>query len=108
MTTHVEFERVGVTFANIDQESRLTGRVSFTNKVVKADAALNGFDISNDQARALYHQVIDIGKITPRPSPNSNQVDVELRFLLDANPGAANEFSGKIDLLVIAEVEDRV
>jgi hypothetical protein len=75
----------------------------FGSKVNRAQAALNGFDVQYDNTdRELKRLKIDVDN---SPVINGNTVEVTARYLLRDNSGNIDDpYSGRIDVLVIADV----
>jgi hypothetical protein len=80
-----------------------TGTVVFNSKVLRAEVALNGFDVRfTGGEHPIHRQIIDasIAKIQDRT------VTVNIKYLLrDASGPIDDVFQGKFDALVIAEVQ---
>jgi len=86
--------------AGIIQTQTVT--VVFPGRVSRADVALNGFDIRYDNGdHHLLRQMVD----AQIDSINRNTVTVRVNFLLRDSSGQIDDrFSGRVDVLVIADV----
>jgi hypothetical protein len=102
----ISFRRVSLVFdSSAGSEQVETATVTFNSKVKTAQAALRGFDVRYDHTdRELKHLKVDLDNNTPVIKGAS--VAVTGRLLLHDNSGNIDDpYSGRIDVLVIADVE---
>lgn len=85
---------------------RSTVRVGFGGPVARVDAALNGFDIGFAAGdHPLMRQQVDVSAAVVAGRPGD--VDVTVTFALrDASGVYDDAYSGSVEVLVIAEVDD--
>lgn len=99
----IDFRREGIRFDPTSGRTQVETRsVVFNSRVIRAEVALNGFDIKfTDGDRPISQQIID----TSISGRNDNTVTVEVRCLLRDSSGSIDDrFEAKVDFLVIAEV----
>jgi len=99
----IDFRRVGITFdPTRGQTQNEVATVVFNSRVIKADVALNGFDVQfTDGDHHIFRQIIDAGISTI----NNNTVTVRVSYLLrDSSGNIDDRYHGRVDVLVIAEV----
>jgi hypothetical protein len=99
----IDFRRVSITFdptsGRVQDE---TATAVFNSRVLRADAALNGFDVQfTDGDHHVFRQTIDASIRTV----NNNTVTVGVRYLLrDSSGNIDDRYHGRVEVLVIAEV----
>lgn len=99
----IDFRRTSITFdptsGRIQNE---VATVVFNSRVVRADVALNGFDVQfTDGDHHIFRQIVDASISTV----NNNTVTVAVRYLLrDSSGNIDDRYHGRVDVLVIAEV----
>ncbi len=99
----IDFRRIGITFdPTRGQTQNEVATVVFNSRVIRADAALNGFDVQfTDGDHHIFRQVIDARISTV----NANTVTVGVSYLLrDSSGNIDDRYHGRVDVLVIAEV----
>ena len=99
----IDFRRATINFdPTSGQEQRETSSVTFGSTVLRADVALNGFDIQyNNGDHHLLREKVDasIAAISDRT------VTARVNYLLrDASGNIDDTFSGSVQVLVVAEV----
>ena len=99
----VDFRRTSITFdptsGQIQDEA---ATVTFNSRVLRADVALNGFDVQfTDGDHHVFREVVDARISTI----NNNTVTVAVRYLLrDSSGNIDDRYHGRVDALVIADV----
>src|SRR5690348_12528222 len=80
---------------------------NFANEVVKAEAAINGFDVRFNNADHPLHRLEINCANNPRIiGPGRRSVEVEVAMLLRDHSGEIDdEFGGTIDVLCIAQIK---
>jgi len=99
----VDFRRTSITFdPTSGQTQNETATVVFNGRVIRADAALNGFDVQfTDSDHHIFRQTVDASIRTV----NNNTVTVGVRYLLrDSSGNIDDRYNGRVDVLVIADV----
>jgi hypothetical protein len=99
----IDFRRTSISFdPTRGQTQNESATVVFNNRVVRADAALNGFDVQfTDGDHNLFREMIDARILTI----NNNTVTVGVDYLLrDKSGNIDDRYHGRVDVLVIAEV----
>lgn len=99
----IDFRRASINFdPTKGQIQNEVTTVTFNSKVIRADVALNGFDVQfTDGDHHVFRQIIDASISTV----NNNTVTVGVRYLLRDNSGNIDDrYHGRVDVLVIAEV----
>lgn len=106
----IDFKRDRVIFdetKGIEQHEIIT--FDFDSKVIKAEVAINGFDIKYTNGdHHILRQKIDASIGRRRRDQTDRSVNAEVSFLLQDNSSSGNiddPFEGWVDVLVIAEVE---
>jgi hypothetical protein len=100
----IAFRRVTLNFdPTSGQEQVQTGTAVFGSTVRSAQGALNGFDVQfNGGDHHLKRVKVDIDDNVAR---NGSSATVTVRYLLRDNSGNIDDvYSGKVDVLVIADV----
>jgi hypothetical protein len=99
----IDFRRTSITFdPTRGQIQSEVASVVFNGRVVRADAALNGFDVQfTDGDHHVFRQLIDARIEAIR----NNVVDVRVDYLLrDSSGNIDDRYNGRVDVLVIADV----
>lgn len=99
----IDFRRTGITFdPTKGQIQNEVATVIFNSRVIRADVALNGFDVQfTDGDHNIFRQIVDASI----PTVNNNTVTVGVRYLLrDSSGNIDDRYHGRVDVLVIAEV----
>lgn len=99
----VDFRRTSITFdPTRGQTQNESATVVFNNRVIRADAALNGFDVQfTDGDHHVFREMIDASIVTI----NNNTVTVGVAYLLrDKSGNIDDRYHGRVDVLVIADV----
>jgi len=99
----IDFRRTSINFdPTRGQTQNESATVVFNSRVIRAEVALNGFDVKYSGGdHNLKQQIIDAGI----PILNNNTVTVPVKYLLRDNSGNIDDtYEGKVDVLVIAEV----
>ena len=103
----IDFRRTTITFdPTSGQTQNESATVVFNSRVIRADAALNGFDVQfTDGDHHVFREMIDASVLTI----NSNTVTVGVAYLLrDKSGNIDDRYHGRVDVLVIAEVSSSV
>jgi hypothetical protein len=103
----IDFRRTSITFdPTSGQVQNEPATVVFNSRVIRADAALNGFDVQfTDGDHNLFREMIDASILTI----NNNTVTVGVAYLLrDKSGNIDDRYHGRVDVLVIAEVASSV
>jgi hypothetical protein len=98
-----DFRRTSITFdPTSGQIQNEAATVVFNSRVIRADVALNGFDIQfTDGDHHVFRQIVDASISTV----NNNTVTVAVRYLLrDSSGNIDDRYHGRVDVLVIATV----
>jgi hypothetical protein len=101
-TMAMDFRTVNVRFdPTKGQVQREPGTAVFASRVLKAEAALKGFDIGyTDGDHHILRQEVDIDITGIR----NNAVDIAVDFLLrDSSGNIDDRFNGTVEVLVLAE-----
>jgi hypothetical protein len=99
----IDFRRTSITFdPTRGQTQTESATVVFNNRVVRADAALNGFDVQfTDGDHHIFREMIDARILTI----NNNTVTIGVDYLLrDKSGNIDDRYHGRVDVLVLAEV----
>jgi hypothetical protein len=99
----LDFRRGTITFdPTKGQTQNEATTVVFNSRVLRADVALNGFDVQfTDSDHSFFRQIIDASIATV----NNNTVTVGVKYLLrDSSGNIDDRYNGRVDVLVIAEV----
>jgi hypothetical protein len=99
----IDFRRTSITFdPTKGQIQNEVATVVFNSRVIRADVALNGFDVQfTDGDHHIFRQVVDASISTV----NNNTVTVGVRYLLrDSSGNIDDRYHGRVDALVVAEV----
>ena len=99
----MDFRRTSITFdPTSGQVQDEVATVTFNSRVLRADVALNGFDVQfTDGDHHVFRETIDARISTI----NNNTVTVGVRYLLrDSSGNIDDRYHGRVDALVLAEV----
>lgn len=99
----IDFRRTSITFdPTSGQIQNEPATVVFNSRVIRADAAINGFDVQfTDGDHHVFREMIDASILTV----NNNTVTVGVAYLLrDRSGNIDDRYHGRVDVLVIAEV----
>jgi hypothetical protein len=99
----IDFRRTTITFdPTRGQIQNEPATVVFNGRVLRADAALNGFDVQfTDDDHHIFRELIDASVLTI----NNNTVTVGVTYLLrDKSGNIDDRYHGRVDVLVIADV----
>jgi hypothetical protein len=102
-TMAIDFRRVSITFdPTKGQTQNEAATVVFNSRVIRADVALNGFDVQfTDGDHHVFREVIDARIATV----SNNTVTVGVSYLLrDSSGNIDDRYHGRVDALVLAEV----
>ncbi|MDJ0674876.1 MAG: hypothetical protein QNJ36_05785 [Calothrix sp. MO_167.B42] len=100
----IDFRRTTINFDPTRGRTQSeVGAVVFSRRVMRADVALNGFDIKfTDDDHHVYREMID-ARID---SIRDQTVFVRVNYLLRDKSGNIDDaYDGRVDVLVIAEVQ---
>jgi hypothetical protein len=100
----IDFQRATINFVPTEgREQNESATVAFSRTVIKAEAALNGFDIQfTDEDHHFLREAIDASII----AINGNTVTVNVKYVLrDSSGDIDDRYQGSVDVLVIAEVQ---
>jgi len=99
----IDFRRTSITFDPArGQTQNEAATVVFNSRVIRADVALNGFDVQfTDGDHHIFREMVD-SRIS---TVNNNTVTVGVTYLLrDSSGNIDDRYHGRVDVLVIAEV----
>ena len=98
----LDFRTVNIRFdPTSGQAQREPGTAVFSRRVLKAEAALKGFNIGyTDGDHHIFRQEVDIDITAIR----NNAVDIAVDFLLrDSSGNIDDRYNGSVEVLVLAE-----
>jgi hypothetical protein len=99
----IDFRRASINFdPTKGQIQSEVASVVFNSRVIRADVALNGFDVQfTDGDHHMFREMIDARIEAIR----TNTVDVRVDYLLrDSSGNIDDRYHGRVDVLVIADV----